>query len=112
MSEAIKDKDGVLIVYRTDNERKEWAVRENIGSIDYITGKVILNAFDPASYAGNEISITAIPVLGDVISLREQLITIQESDVNLKMNDSSLVEKEDQVITSKTSTSQTTAVNY
>jgi hypothetical protein len=108
----IKDKDGVLIVYRTDNEGKEWTVRENIGSIDYITGKVIINSFDPASYAGNEISITAIPVLGDVISLREQLITIQESDVNLKMNDSSLVTKQDQVTTSETATSQTTVVNY
>ena len=108
----IKDKDGVLLIYRTDNEGKEWTVRENIGSIDYITGKVIINSFDPASYEGNEISVTVIPVLGDVASLREQLITIQEVDVNLKMNDSSLVTKQDQVTTSETATSQTTVVNY
>ena len=108
----IKDKDSILIVYRTDNEGKEWTVRENIGSIDYITGKVIINSFDPASYEGNEISVTVIPVLGDVASLREQLITIQEVDVNLKMNDSSLVTKQDQVTTSETATSQTTVVNY
>ena len=107
----IKDKDSILIVYRTDNEGKEWTVRENIGSIDYITGKVIINSFDPASYEGNEISVTVIPVLGDVASLREQLITIQEVDVNLKMNDSSLVTKQDQVTTSETATSQTTVVN-
>ena len=108
----IKDKDSILIVYRTDNEGKEWTVRENIGSIDYITGNVIINSFDPASYEGNEISVTVIPVLGDVASLREQLITIQEVDVNLKMNDSSLVTKQDQVTTSETATSQTTVVNY
>jgi len=108
----IKDKDGVLIVYRTDNEGKEWTVRENVGSIDYIIGKVILNAFDPVSYTGNDISVTVIPVLGDVASLREQLITIQEVDINLKMNDASLVTKQDQVTTAETTTSQTTAINY
>ena len=108
----IKDNDGVLIVYRTDNEGKEWTVRENVGSIDYIIGKVILNAFDPVSYTGNDISVTVIPVLGDVASLREQLITIQEVDINLKMNDASLVTKQDQVTTAETTTSQTTAINY
>lgn len=86
--------------------------RENIGSIDYISGKVTINSFDPASYEGSEISITTIPVLGDVASVREQLITIQESDINLKMNDVSLVMKQDQVTTAETSTSQTTVVNY
>jgi len=108
----IKDMNSMLKVYRTDNEGIEHIVRENIGTIDYITGKVVINSFDPASYAGAEISITIIPVLSDVLSLREQLITIQESDINLKMNDTSLVTKQDQVTTSETTTSQTTAVNY
>ena len=71
--------------YRTDIEGTEFTVRENMGTIDYITGKVVLTAFDPASYSGNQISITIIPVLGDVLALREQLITIQENDINLKM---------------------------
>ncbi len=108
----IKDEDGVLKVYRTDNEGKEWVVRENAGSVNYVTGKVMLNSFDPASYEGNEISITVIPVLNDILSLREQLITIQESDINLKMNDASLVTKQDQVTISETATSQTAKVNY
>ena len=50
--------------------------------------------------------------MGDVASLREQLITIQEVDINLKMNDASLVTKQDQVTTAETTTSQTTAINY
>ena len=108
----IKDLNGMLNIYRTDNEGTEISVRENMGTIDYITGKVVINSFDPASYAGSEISITIIPVLGDVLSLREQLITIQESDINLKMNDTSLVTQQDQVTTSGSSTSQTTTVNY
>ncbi len=108
----IKDKDSKLLIYRTDNEGKEHTVRENAGTIDYITGKVVIDSFDPASYAGNEISVTVIPVLGDVASLREQLITIQERDLNLKMNDTSLVQKQDQITTAETSTSQTTSVNY
>jgi hypothetical protein len=108
----IKDHNGLLNIYRTDNEGTEISVRENMGTIDYITGKVVINSFDPASYAGSEISITIIPVLGDVLSLREQLITIQESDINLKMNDTSLVTQQDQVTTSGSSTSQTTTVNY
>ena len=108
----IKDFNGMLKIYRTDNEGTEFTVRENIGSIDYITGKVVLNSFDPISFAGTEISITIIPVLGDVLSLREQLITIQEKDINLKMNDTSIVSKQSQVTTAVTTTSQTTVVNY
>ena len=108
----IKDLNGMLKIYRIDNEGTEISVRENMGTIDYITGKVVINSFDPASYAGTEIGITSIPVLGDVLSLREQLITIQESDINLKMNDTSLVTQQDQVTTSESSTSQTTTVNY
>ena len=102
----------MLKVYRTDNEGTELSVRDNVGTVDYITGKVVLTAFDPASYEGNEISITVIPVLNDILSLREQLITIQESDINLKMNDASLVTKQDQVTISETATSQTAKVNY
>jgi len=108
----IKDLNGILYIYRTNNEGTEIFVRENMGTIDYITGKVILNSFDPASYAGSEISITIIPVLGDVLSLREQLITIQEADINLKMNDTSISTQKTQVTTSESSTSQTTKVNY
>jgi len=108
----IKDHNGLLTIYRTDNEGTEFNVRENIGSINYVTGKVVLNSFDPASYAGTEISFTGIPVLGDVLSLREQLITIQEKDINLKMNDTSIVNKQSQVTTAESETSQTTVVNY
>lgn len=116
----LKDVDGTLKVYRVDTEGTEITVRENIGSVDYITGKVILNSFDPASYEGAELSITILPVLGDVLSLREQLITIEEVDINLKMNDISIVTKQTQVVTAETSdtssgttkTIQTTTVNY
>ena len=108
----IKDFNGMLKIYRTDNEGTEHSVRDNVGTVDYITGKVVLTAFDPASYSGNQISITIIPVLGDVLALREQLITIQENDINLKMNDVSIVVQQTQVTTSESTTSQTTVVNY
>ena len=108
----IKDHNGLLKIFRMDNEGTELSVRDNIGIIDYITGKVVLNSFDPISYDGTEISITIIPVLGDVLSLREQLITIEEKDINLKMNDVSIVNKQSQVTTAETATSQTTVVNY
>ena len=108
----IKDFNGMLKIYRIDNEGTELSVRDNVGTVDYITGKVVLTAFDPASYSGNQISITIIPVLGDVLALREQLITIQENDINLKMNDVSIVVQQTQVTTSESTTSQTTVVNY
>ena len=53
-----------------------------------------------------------IPVLSDVLSLRAQLITIQEMDINLKMNDVSTVIDQTQVITTDSATTQTTIVNY
>ena len=72
----IKDFNGVLKGYRTDNEGTEFTVRENMGTIDYITGKVVIDSFDPASYAGSEISITIIPVLGDVLSVSYTHLTL------------------------------------
>ena len=114
----IKDNEGILIVYRMDTDGSEITVRENIGTINYITGKIVLNSFDPSSYEGSDISVTVIPVLNDVASLREQLITIQEKDINLKMNDISVVRtaQHDQLTTTETttttSTTQTTSVNY
>ncbi|SVB58040.1 uncharacterized protein METZ01_LOCUS210894, partial [marine metagenome] len=38
----IKDFNGVLKGYRIDNEGTEFTVRENMGTIDYITGKVVI----------------------------------------------------------------------
>jgi len=108
----IKDFNGVLKIYRINSEGTELFVRDNIGTVNYITGKLILNAFDPFSYIGNEISIIMIPVLSDVLSLRAQLITIQEMDINLKMNDVSTVIDQTQVITTDSATTQTTIVNY
>ena len=52
------------------------------------------------------------PVLCDVLALREQLITIQEDDINLKMNDTSITIKQSQDTTSETTTSQTAKENY
>lgn len=111
-----KDKDGAVKIVRTDNEGNEITVRENTGTIDYITGKISINSFDPSAYQGDYISITVIPVLNDVKSLREQLITIEEKDINLQMNDVSLVVTGSQVTTTESTTStgtvQTTSVNY
>ena len=47
-----------------------------------------------------------------LISTKKINATNKSGDINLKMNDVSLVMKQDQVTTAETSTSQTTVVNY
>lgn len=89
----IEDNDGILRIFRLQDGEKT-IVRPNIGTINYGTGKVVLNSFNPISYEGTNISFTIIPVSNDVKTAREQIIVINESDVNLLMNDTSAIVSE------------------
>lgn len=112
-----EDNDGIIRILRTDDEGAKVVVKDNIGNINYVSGKISINSFDPIAFEGDSISLTVIPVLNDVASLREQLITIEEKDINLTMKDISVVVEESQITSTETTTStgtlsQTTSLNY
>ena len=87
-------------------------VYENQGTIDYDKGEILLSLFNPSAYVGSSLDIIVNPQNQDVQPLREQVVLISESNVNITMNDVSSVRTglttETQTSTSTTTTSTTT----
>lgn len=80
----IKDDNGVLKVYR-NNEGTEVTVINNIGSIDYKTGKVSISNFFPLE---SNINLTAkvSPLHYDIEVIRGEILEIKNtSDVNVTL---------------------------
>ena len=90
----MQDNNGTIEVYRTSGEER-IIVNNNVGSVNYLTGKISLTSFKPmvlgSETTGNttplEVYIT--PSSSDVNPLREQIILIESGDVNITMLDDS-----------------------
>jgi hypothetical protein len=54
------------------------------GTINYKTGVVILNSFNPTAAANDEISISVVPASPDVVSLRYQLMLLGLAIIRMK----------------------------
>jgi hypothetical protein len=88
----LQDANGVVQVYRRSGEAR-IVVNNNVGTITYLTGKLELKSFQPVSIGsdttGNttpmEVFIT--PGSSDILPLREQIILIESTDVNITMLD-------------------------
>jgi len=76
----IDDDDGVLHVTKTIAGDRT-IVFSDIGSIDYGTGTISLNAFNPVSITGTTLDITIIPASSDIAPVRDQIILIESDDV-------------------------------
>ena len=83
-------------------------VYENQGTIDYEKGEIILNLFNPSAYIGSSLDIIAKPENQDVRPLREQVVLISESNINITMNDVSSV-RTGLITETQTSTTTTTS---
>ena len=74
--------------------------------------------FDPTAYVGSSLDIIATPTNQDVKPLREQLVLISESNLNITMNDVSSVRSglttstDSSTSTTTTSTSTSTTSSY
>ena len=64
-------------------------VAQNIGTIDYTTGKIILTDFNPNSFAdgGTTLRITVNPGELDLLPLRDQILTILDEDITVNLQD-------------------------
>ena len=65
-------------------------VFNNVGTIDYEKGEIMLNSVVITSYEGNEIQIEAVPESNDIIGLRELFLQIDMSRVNIQMVEDTL----------------------
>ena len=58
-------------------------MNDSIGTINYTTGRVIINNFRPTSYSGIELKISARPDTFDVAPVRQQILIMQASDASV-----------------------------
>ena len=55
----------------------------SVGSIDYDTGTVTITNFVPEAYTGESISIIAAPLNPNITPVRNQILLISQSEVNV-----------------------------
>ncbi len=84
----LEENDGVMRIYRKLGT-SFVGVQSNIGTVNYSTGKIVLNSFAPESFAdgGNTLKLTAYPKEFDILPLRTQVITILDEDVTITLVD-------------------------
>jgi len=56
---------------------------QNIGTINYTTGQIILTGFKPDSYSGNSLNVFVVPVDNDVTCDLNTILTIEPIGINL-----------------------------
>ena len=88
----LQDSDGVVQVYRGSGEER-ILVNNNVGAIEYLSGKISLTSFQPIAIGsestGNTepMEVFVTPASSDILPLREQIILIESGDVNITMLD-------------------------
>lgn len=84
----LEDNNGIIRVYRLSGSTKV-GVNNNTGTIDYTTGKVVLNSFLPYAFAdgGVKLKLTAIPSSLDILPLRNQIVSIRDDNITVEVVD-------------------------
>lgn len=88
----MEENGGIMRIYRKVGA-SNISVESNVGSVDYATGKVILNGFNPQAFAdlGSTLKLTAIPAEMDILPLRTQVIKIRDEDVTVTLIDDNTI---------------------
>lgn len=88
----IEENGGILRIYRKTGDNFV-GVAPNIGTVNYQTGRVVLNSFAPEGFAdgGTTLKLTAVPAEPDILPLRTQIITIREQDVTINLIDDNAI---------------------
>ncbi len=88
----LEENGGIIRVFRKAGGNL-IGVASNIGSVNYDTGKMILEAFEPSAFAdgGTTLKINAIPKNLDILPLRTQIIAIRQSDIKITLIDDNLI---------------------
>jgi len=84
----LEDNNVIIRIYRVFGI-ENISVSNNAGTIDYITGKIVLTSFAPTAFndGGTTLKITAVPQDKDILPLRGQIITIRDADITVTMID-------------------------
>ena len=107
------DANGKIRIFRMSDGEK-IIVYGDQGTVDYVTGKIKINSFNPTSYSGTTLDIIVLPKIQDVRPLREQVVLISESNLSITMSDNTSVESGLITATNQqtSTTQQTTSSSY
>lgn len=76
------DGKGVLNIIRIQDGKFVYIERD-VGTVDYIDGRVIIRNIVIDSYTGSALAITAKLESDDIFTPKEKIISIRESDINI-----------------------------
>lgn len=84
----LEDNNGIIRIYRAVGS-SNIGVSQNTGTINYSTGRIVLNSFNPTSFAdgGVTLKLNAIPSNLDVLPLRGQILSIRDEDIDITLQD-------------------------
>lgn len=84
----LEENNGIIRIYRKSGADL-IGLASNAGTLDYSTGKIILNNFAPTAFAdgGTTLKLVAIPKNLDILPLRNQIIKILDNDINVDVVD-------------------------
>lgn len=84
----LEDNGNLIRVYRTVGGQNV-VVDQNVGTIDYTTGKIVLTSFAVGAIAdgGSTIEIFAVPLEQDLVPVRNQILTYELADITITMVD-------------------------
>lgn len=77
------DGNGKLRIYSPTSAGDRTYLISNIGSVNYLTGLVVIDGVLITAFEGDEITITANPNLEDIESIRNQLLLIKDASISL-----------------------------
>ena len=82
----LEDFNGVMRITRM-NGNVRVIVNANAGTVNYKTGKVELNSFNPITFQGNEMLISVTPRFSDIKTDKQQLLIVEKRDLYINMID-------------------------
>ena len=88
----LEDNNGIIRIFRRV-EQAVFGVSQNIGTIDYTTGKIILTDFNPTAIAagGVTLKIFATPASTDILPLRGQIVSIRDEDITVNLTNDNAI---------------------
>ena len=88
----LEDNNGIIRIFRRV-EQAVFGVSQNIGTVDYTTGKIILTDFNPTAIAagGVTLKIFATPASTDILPLRGQIVSIRDEDITVNLTNDNAI---------------------
>lgn len=82
----LEDNNGIIRIYRISGN-DNVGVSQNVGTINYDTGVIVLNDFRPTAFldGGVTLKVIANPKEKDILPLRGQIVNILDTDIDVTL---------------------------